>query len=197
MGMELTYRRMPASEWTELESDPERALTFLFAIPGFDLAQLTSVLGDPEAMKAQGKAIFNAFKERQKDSTRVDIGKDWQALHFLLTGDPSLGDEHRTDDPLHNVVSGGRPTGVDADYGPVRLLQGEDLKATADALHGVAVESLREKFSAEEFNAAEIYPCRGGWDEDEIESVFHIFPKLQRFFAEACEQDEVVVLYLH
>jgi hypothetical protein len=198
MGMQFCYRRLSAGEWAALEAVPERAMTFLFSMPGFDIAGISGLLGDPSALAAKGPEILAAVEKAQADPTRVDLEKDWHALHFLLTGDASLDPQHHPNEPLHNVVMGGTPTSVEASYGPVRKLEGEDLQQIADALRSVSVNDLRQSFSAEKFNAADIYPNPrpGGWDADELEGLFQTFPKLQQLFADACKMNEIVILYM-
>ena len=198
MGMQFRYRRLSSGEWAALEADPERAMTYLLSMPGFDIVGMSGLLADPSALAAKAPEIVAAIEKAHADPTRVDLEKDWHALHFLLTGDASLDPQHHPNEPLHNVVMGGTPTSVEAVYGSVRKLEGEDLQQIADALQSVSVNDLRQSFSAEKFNAADIYPNPrpGGWDADELEGLFQMFPKLQKLFADACKMKEIVILYM-
>jgi Domain of unknown function (DUF1877) len=105
--------------------------------------------------------------------------------------------KHRLNDPLHNVVMGGRKTKISTRYGPARMLGEKDVRAIAKALGQVSVDDLRGRFSAGEFNAADIYPNPqpGGWCEEEIEGVFHLYPQLVTFFQQAVEACEIVIVY--
>ena len=104
---------------------------------------------------------------------------------------------HRPDQPLHNVVMGGRKANFQTGYGPARWFDQDEVKIIAAALSKISVEDLRTRFSADAFNAAEIYPRPrpGGWDDGELEGVYHVFPKLVRFFEEAAVTGETVVVY--
>jgi hypothetical protein len=105
--------------------------------------------------------------------------------------------KHHAKDPLHNVVMGGRKTKISTGYGPARMLSVEDVRAIAKALGQISVDDLRRRFSAEEFNAADIYPNPqpGGWCEEEIEGVFHLYPQLVTFFQQAAKAGEIVIVY--
>ena len=198
MGIEVTYRRLKKAKWTRLQKDPEKAASFLFeSLPGFDIESLSELASNPEAHKSKQADILAALQKAQDDPTRVELGKDWQALHFLLNGDPSESPEHLADDPLHNVVMGGHETNIDAGYGPVRCLEPGEVKASFRELKKVTVGDLGRRFSAKAFNKEEIYPNPrpGGWNRREIESVFQVFPKLVRFFEDAATAGEVVLIY--
>jgi hypothetical protein len=194
MGIEVTYRRLKKANWTRLQKDPKETASFLL---GFDLESLSKLATNPEALKSKQADILAALQKAQDDPTRVGLGKDWQALHFLLTGDPSESPEHLPGDPLHNVVMGGHETDIEAGYGPVRCLEPQEVKVISRELKKVAVEELRSRFSAKAFNEGEIYPNPrpGGWNRREIESVFQVFPKLARFFEDAATAGEVVLIY--
>jgi hypothetical protein len=138
-----------------------------------------------------------ALKRAQNDPTRVDLEKDWHALHFLLSADPSMDPEHLPNDPLHNVVLGGHPTKFGDGDNPVRCLEVNEVSDIARELAKVSVGDLRRRFSAKAFNEEEIYPnpSPGGWTRREVESVFKIYPKLVRFFQKAAAAREVVLVY--
>jgi hypothetical protein len=198
MGIEVVYRRLPKEKFEHLLGNPDEAEAFLHAsLPGFDLDMLLALAQNPEGLQARGPDIMAAFEKQHEDPTRVDLQKDWLALHFLLTGESSMETQHRPDDPLHNVVMGGHETALETGYGPVRMFSVAEVQATAPALARISVDELRSRFSADAFNAADIYPSPrpGGWDENEIEGVFQIYPKLVRFFRDAAASGEIVVIY--
>jgi len=194
MSIQVTYRRLNQVELDRLEADPQGAMQYLFSIPGFDLSALSRMLADPSAMQDNAAKMLAALQEKAADSTRVDLEKDWHALHFLLTGDASLDPEHHPHDPLYNVVMGGTPTSLEASYEPVRKFEQDDIRQIVAALENISVDELRARFSPEAFNAAEIYPrpTPGGWDLMEMEGVFEIFPKLRQLFVDALNAGESV-----
>ena len=134
--------------------------------------------------------------DQQADERRLEIGKDWHALHFLLTGDGELRPHELTPPPLSNVVQGGTETPWECTYGHVRSLTPEEVREVAEALWKISVADLRAKFSVESFNAAKIYPHgrRGAWTAAEAESIFEIYPRVVAFFQTAEETGDMVLL---
>jgi hypothetical protein len=192
MAIELTYRRLKKAKWARLQKDREKAKSFLFSLPGIDFDNLASFSSDPQSNPAARAKLIAALRKAKKDPTRVELDKDWHALHFLLSGDPSMGSEHLAEDPLHNTVLGGHPT----DFEGVRILENSDVGEIARALAKISVKKLRGRFSATTFNDEEIYPFPrpGGWTRREVESVFKIYPKLVKFFKDAASAREIVLI---
>src|SRR5205085_1232660 len=126
----------------------------------------------------------------------LGIGTDWHALHFLLTGDADLEPHPSPAPPLGNVVQGGAETEWPCTYGQVRSLTPDEVRAVAQALGNISVEELRSRFSADSFNAAQIYPHgrRGNWTDDEAESVFEVYPRVVQFFQAAADDGDVILL---
>lgn len=122
----------------------------------------------------------------------LDIGGAWQALHFLLTGDPWAGGR-----PLANAVLGGEPIGdEDFGYGPVRCLEPTEVAAVATALEAISGEDLLSRFNPGAMNAAEVYP--GGWsdDDDWRAHLGERYLEVRNLFAHAASQGDAMVLYL-
>ena len=84
MGITVSYQRISASKFTEIQNNPESAEEFFDSI--------------------------HAAK------TRLSIQKEWQAIHYLLTGEIAF-DESQAEPPLCNVVMGGKSTKIEATYG--------------------------------------------------------------------------------
>jgi hypothetical protein len=182
MSIEASYYRVTPIEFSRLQEDPKAAQSFF----GPSLEDLD----DPAKLLAK-------MQERDSSDRYLAIGKDWHALHFLLTGDGELG-EHGTPPlpPLGNVVQGGTETEWDCTYGKVRLLKPDEVRAVADALAKISVDELRSRFSVASFNAAEIYPHgrRAAWTDDEAESVFEIYPRVVEFFQAAARDGDMILL---
>src|SRR5215469_9820378 len=82
MGIEVVYRRLPESEFESILADPEKGRAFMTpSLPGFDLKALSALGRDPEALFAKKAEILAAFAKQREDPKRVDLQKDWQALH--------------------------------------------------------------------------------------------------------------------
>jgi Domain of unknown function (DUF1877) len=199
MGMEAVYRRLSAAEFQEIREDPMKSQEFMHpSLPGFDMESMTELLKDTELLEAKGADLLAAFENRFEDPTRVDLQKEWHALHFLLTDESEMDSGHKSDSPLHNVVMGGHDTGIEASYGPARFFENEEVKMIAGELKKISVDDLRSRFSSEAFNREKIYPNPrpGGWTMEELEGLLSIYPKLVRFFEDASVSKEIVVVYL-
>lgn len=197
MGIQVSYRRVSEAELDSLEANPKEALRFLFPPPDIDPDVMAAILASSETQEKKMAAILAAMQNASNDSMCVDLNTDWHALHFLLTGDNSMEPCHIEDDPLHNVVMGGHSTKIEASYGPARCFSQVEVYDMVQALSEITVEELRARFSPEEFNAARIYPNPrpGGWTADEVEDVFHLFPKLCQLFKDALRNNELVLVY--
>jgi len=183
MSIEASYRRVSPAEFVRLQGDPKAAESFF----GLSLEDLDD---DPDKLLAK-------IIERESDQRYLNIGKDWHALHYLLTGDGELGeDSPKPPPPLGNVVQGGTETEWPCTYGHVRSLSPDETKAVAEAIAQISVEKLRSRFSIESFNAAQIYPHgrRGAWTVEDAETAFEVYPRLVEFFQAAARDGEVVLL---
>ena len=91
MGMYGRYYRVPLDQLHRMQDDPQAVDTYF----GHDI---------------EDEKAFDAYYVALEASGRyLDIDKAWHGLHFLLTGDASLG-ENNASPPLGNVVQGGTLT---------------------------------------------------------------------------------------
>src|SRR5437660_6090505 len=189
MGMSLIYRRLSDEQRKGLERDPPFSGSLFPAgtpppVPPEVVAQMKQKMRELGLLKR----IFLWFMlRRMNDRNILSLDKSWHVVHFLLTGERTMNPSHSSDNPLHNVVIGGRPTPIDSTFGPVRVIEKADVKKIATALSDVNTDSLRLKYSLADLNAADLYgtPEPGGWDSRELEIVFACIPRLKAFFADA------------
>jgi hypothetical protein len=181
MSIEASYRRITEQEFKRLQCDAKAREAFF----GTSLEDLD----DPEELLAR-------MQEPESSDRYLGIGKDWHALHFLLTGDSDLKPHPLPPAPLGNVVQGGTETLWACSHGYVRSLTPDEVRSVADALGKIPVEELRSRFSVASFNAAQIYPHgrRASWTDDEAESVFEIYPRLVEFFEAAARDGDMILL---
>ena len=122
----------------------------------------------------------------------LEVDKTWQAIHFLLTGDPWAGGP-----PFANAVLGGEElSDEDQGYGPARFLVPEEVAAVAAALATVPVEELLARYDADSLNAAEVYP--GGWTGGPEDRAFigEHYASLRELFANAAANGDGMILYV-
>lgn len=183
ISIESTYRRLSPDEFQQLCADPKAAEAFW----GYSLDNLD--LNNPDAALAH-------FLERDADDRQLCVGKDWHALHFLLTGDGELHPNPKLTPPFGNVVLGGTETEWSCSYGKVRFLSVDEVRDVARVLGEVSAGELRSRFSIASFNEAGIYPHgrRNAWTEDDAESVFETYPSLVNFFSSAAAAGDMVLL---
>jgi hypothetical protein len=123
----------------------------------------------------------------------TEIEKSWQAIHFVLNGDPWRGSG-----PLNNVVMGGKEVGDDLGYGPARILSADGVKQTAGALGGLTAGQFAQKGAACGFASAEIYVYsdEDPTDQDIVEELTDYFEELKVFFREAAQRGDGMLLYI-
>ncbi|EPX59781.1 hypothetical protein D187_002525 [Cystobacter fuscus DSM 2262] len=170
MSINGNFRRVSADQLRALLASPE---------------QLNDLLDDSEVLD----------DDASSNAEYLPMEKNWQALHFLLTGTAWEGSP-----PLNFIGAGGQPVGDESfGYGPARAFTPEQVKEISRALGSVDGEALRRRFNARKMDELEIYPQ--GWsdhaDEESLESLFEDFDALQRFLREGAEQGQALLVFLN
>src|SRR5207237_400765 len=124
----------------------------------------------------------------------LDIDKEWQALHFLLTGRAEM-DTTNVPPPLGNVVLRGTPTKWEATYGMVRYLTPQEVEHVALALSSLDEGELRLRLDPAAFQAANIYPGGEVWDTSALEGLLKTFGRVRDFFSAAAREGEAALLW--
>ena len=181
MGIEATYRALSPAELSKLQAgDDVWAESFLYR----DLDSAEGMLARKEAELAGGR--------------RLELGKDWHVLNYLITGEPAT-DFRDTGRPVDHVILGGRSIAVESTYGPMRVLDGARLQEVVEALRSVSTDELCERIDARAFREHRIYPDPrpSGWTREAIEAVVrHYYPLLVDFLGRAQEQGQAVIVAL-
>jgi hypothetical protein len=122
--------------------------------------------------------------------TAVSVEKMWHALHWLLTGSISGGEE-----PRALTLLGGREIGPDLGYGPARILSSEQVRVVSRALDELPFDEVFAEFDAEEMTRANVYP--NVWDEpvDELrEELEHYYGEIVSAYAGAAQRGDAMLL---
>ncbi len=118
----------------------------------------------------------------------LSIEKSWQAIHYLLTG--TIG---HAPPPLGDVILGGEEIGDERDYGRIRFLTPAKVREVANALSPISKDDLLQRFDVEGMKAAKVYP---GVDEHKLESAQHYFELLSRYYSDAAENGNGMLLWI-
>ncbi|SEF44800.1 protein of unknown function [Thermomonospora echinospora] len=162
MGLAMSYLRLPPS--LEGEQDPGRIAHLVF-----------------------GRADW---RRRHPADRMLDVGGAWQALHYLITGDPWDGRQ-----PGADVVCGGRlltEDGADGLGMDVIHLVPERVRPAADLLTGTSFDTLAGRFDPAAMAAAEVQDA-AGMDETTRDRVLRpAYERLTRLFAAAAADGQAV-----
>jgi hypothetical protein len=143
-------------------------------------------------LRADPDTAFDLLLDDEREATAagrlVYLDKSWHAIHFLLTG--TAWD---AETPAGQAILGGVPIGGDSGYGPVRLLERDDVRAIAAALGALDASTLRDRYRPERLNEVDIYP--GIWDEDDVFDTYLLphFSQLAAFYATAAAEGSAVL----
>ncbi len=149
-------------------------------------SQLESLCTEPDT-------IPDFLDDLPPDAVLLDVDKDWQALHFLLTGDAWQGT------PPHAwVVLGGTEVGDDLGYGAAHYLTPQQVAEVAALLSALPSDHLADRYSPTALDAAGVYP-QGLWTREPDEgwtSVQKSYKHLTDFYQQAAYQGRAVLKYL-
>jgi hypothetical protein len=181
VGIQASYRRISPDEFEKLIRDPDYADEYF----GFNIHD--------EDVEAQ-----EAYRERLAESGRfLDIGKDWDAIHFLATGLAASTDGNQVELPLCNLILGGNPTWWEANFGMIRYLTPEEVQELSEALESISPADLESRLNVRSFCDARLYPLNQNWSRHAIDLVPPVYGSLVTFIREAAKRSEVVLLCLN
>ncbi len=149
-----------------------------------DLKALEKMIGPiPSSMKGSPSATA------QKKRPDLAIEKSWQAIHFVLNGDPWKGRGL-----LFNAVLGGTEIGEDLGYGPPRYLDPFKVVQTSTALDRISDEEFKKKASAADFAGKDIYVYGDRLSPGDLEELIHFFGQIRAFFRAAADKGNGILL---
>jgi peptidoglycan hydrolase-like protein with peptidoglycan-binding domain len=178
MGIYASYRRITPDEFTQLEMQPDFAATFF----GWNLDLDDDIVTEN---------YWNALESNER---YLDIGRSWQAIHFLLTGEVAYNNTGNSISPLHNVILGGAETEFEAGYGRVRSLTVSDVAEASQALNGISIENLHLRLNLDVFKDADIYPGGCTWDSTGLNQLLVVYNSIVNFFSEAARLENIILI---
>lgn len=183
MSIEASYRRIAPEEFEKLQIDPEAAAAYF----GNDL----DLLGEED----WEKALLARADELAANEKHFDLGNDWHALQFLLTGIGEVEPANEENSPYLHALQGDVETEWECTYGKVRMLTVDQVRAAAKALSKISKEELQSRYDAEAFSQARIYPAYDSWGKGDAEMVVDLYSGLVEFFQRAAKAGEVVLVF--
>lgn len=210
MGMRAQCRRVTSAQLDELREDPIHIEEFVQSGFGVNADDVRATLERVQRIGLAARASGNLNDPAKRDEIqhqilrelatggskvpyaheedRLNLEKSWHVLHYLLTGHVQ-----EAPGPLGNAILGGEEIGEERDYGRVRFLTPQQVHEVADALSNVSKDALRNRFDLEAMNAAGIYTAR---NQEDLELAQEYFEQLSRFYREAAENSEAMLLWI-
>lgn len=193
MSIEATYQRLSPAEFRRVTATPKAWQEFGGSgVAGFSVDEFLNASQNPNPEFSA--KILAAFEQRQNDPNRVEIGKNWHVIYYLLTGESKIAEEHRERQALHNLIFGGRPTAVQSSYGPVRYFGSDEIAEIITALSALDHTVVESRFAPETFKRLRIYAAP---DADEKDYIFEDIKRLQELFAQAHAVGDHILVYAH
>lgn len=175
MSITMSYRRLSLEKFEELKSSSEVAQKFFYGDDSYD------------------NALSVYDEDFDSSATKLDIEKEWQAIHYLLTGEIGFGSDDPA--PLHKVIWGGTPTEWECSYGHTRFLTTVEVQEIAQTLVQTPEAHLRANFEAH--GDVEIYAQEDTWtdeSDDDWETLTNAYSFIMRFFEEAAAAQQMMLL---
>ena len=162
MGMRVGLRSMSASQLEALRQDPDAIWQLAFP---------------PEGMQGED---------------RLDLGKAWHGLHYLLTG-TAWG----VAPPLGLAILGGEDIGPEMDYGPARFVAPPQVAEVAAALAALSGQEVARRYDPQVMDAKQIYPTQwAGEGAAGLDGLGDIFSRLATFYAGAAARGDSVLHWI-
>jgi len=118
--------------------------------------------------------------ERQEDQEhRLDIGKAWDGLHFLLTG-ASYDEGRASGAPL--LFGGTDIEDSESAGAPIRYMTPAEVQAALAWMKANPPESVADRYDAAAFSKARIYPGRWGDKEVALDFLLDAYEELIAFY---------------
>ena len=192
MSINAKYRRITPEELAQFQRDPESIGPF-FGLDRFDQLEEMDINDD----EFDEDAFLDAPAPVDEPERLLDIMSEWQAIHFLLTGEVTFESKSKVPPPLCNVVMGGTPiSSIDVGYGPPRFLTPVQVQEVAQALGKIDPAELKDNFDVAAYNAAEGYPRMppSGWSQKDVEPLLETYSILVDFYKNAARAGDALLL---
>lgn len=135
------------------------------------------------------------YDNETENGNLVDIGKSWDGIIFLLTGESFVTAEHN----LARILFSGQLIDEEQDlgYGPAHYLTPEQVAELNNEISTITISDLKQNFNPEKMNELEVYPTPWNKGDDVFDFVANDFLTVQNIFAEATKNGETIITFLN
>ncbi|MCO5269396.1 MAG: YfbM family protein [Brumimicrobium sp.] len=135
------------------------------------------------------------YDDETENGNLVDIGKSWDGIIFLLTGESFVTAEHN----LARILFSGQLIDEEQDlgYGPAHYLTPEQVAELNNEISIITISDLKQNFNPEKMNELEVYPTPRNKGDDVFDFVADDFLTVQNIFAEATKNGEAIITFLN
>lgn len=200
MGMRAHYVELDSEDMTQILDNRDAACEILMgsSMGGMNMQDAFKALGVKSAQLKALESICGPMpgfmkggsgEAKQKQRPTLEIEKSWQAIHFVLNGDPWNGSGL-----MFNVVLGGNEVGEDMGYGRPRYLNPFAVVQTSTALDRMSDDEFKKKARAADFVGKDIYVYGSRLSSDDLEELVEYFSEIRAFFQAAASKGHGILL---
>ncbi|MEW6735005.1 MAG: YfbM family protein [Acidobacteriota bacterium] len=186
MSICQSYRLLSKDEFQKFLANPDWAEKFLYG---------NFFNEDFEESEEYDDSCFPE-EELAKQGKYVDIQKEWQALHFLLTGKIEFHQTAKILPLLDSVIMGGHDTPYEATYGYYRYFTSEETQQIADMLANIEAIALKELHKDKFSQATNLYANQSPdkWNEEYWGYILDYFDDVKELFIKAARENYIVLV---
>lgn len=126
------------------------------------------------------------------------LGTQWQAMHFLLTGEVAEPRKSQITSPLSMAVMGKHPFPHQEWADTVFYLTPNEVKAIAIELTKYSPEQIEKNFEVTKHPSIRVYrtPPIEEWSEYQLQSLMYSYTKFQEFYIKAAKNNNAVLVWI-
>jgi hypothetical protein len=153
------------------------------------------MLADPSLVTGEIYPDDSDLYSARRADRGIDIDKSWDGIHFLVRALVRRGRIPWIDPVPWHAPAEGSETGATNHYGPICYRTPEQVAQIAGALASLTRPELESAYDPAKMTEDAIYPQT--WDRPgEFDDLWSHFRDLSRFYAQAADRGEAVLLWL-
>ena len=135
------------------------------------------------------------YHDETENENLVDVGKSWDGIIFLLTGQSLATAEHN----LVRVLFSGQLIDEEQDlgYGPAHFLRPEQVAELNKEISTITIADLKQKFDPKKMTELDVYPTIWNEGDDAFDYLADGFSTLQNVFEDATKNGEAIITFIN